>query len=320
MKRKIIIFFYICLLFFLLFHPKEALTGVKNGLGLWLNIMIPTLLPFLILTGALLKTGNIRKLLKPSAFFWKTFFGLSPAGAYVLILGLLCGYPMGAKLAHDLYIDQQISRREGEYLLTFSCNASPAFIISYLSGILLKNKISAVQMILTFLAADLFCMLFFRFVVYRGHTVDSVCVNKIKKETYQQDSIGVILDVSILDGFETITRLGGYILLFSLILASISFYWPFHAQSCMLFTAPLELTTGLKQIAGAPLPWKSRYLASMLLTSFGGFCVMAQTKSVLENSFVTDPLRYFKMSERQCDIPDPSFLRYRLTDLRLLLL
>lgn len=289
MKRKIIIFFYICLLLFLLFHPKEALTGVKNGLGLWLNIMIPTLLPFLILTGALLKTGNIRKLLKPSAFFWKTFFGLSPAGAYVLILGLLCGYPMGAKLAHDLYINQQISHREGEYLLTFSCNASPAFIISYLSGILLKNKISAVQMILTFLAADLFCMLFFRFVVYRGHTVDSVCVNKIKKETYQQDSTGAILDVSIMDGFETITRLGGYILIFSLILACIRFYWPFHAQSCMLFTAPLELTTGLEQIADAPLPWKSRYLASMILTSFGGFCVMAQTKSVLENSLSLIP-------------------------------
>ena len=289
MKRKIIIFFYICLLLFLLFHPKEALTGVKNGLGLWLNIMLPTLLPFLILTGALLKTGNIRKLLKPSAFFWKTFFGLSPAGAYVLILGLLCGYPMGAKLAHDLYINQQISRREGEYLLTFSCNASPAFIISYLSGILLKNKISAVQMILTFLAADLFCMLFFRFVVYRGHTVDSVCVNKIKKETYQQDSTGAILDVSIMDGFETITRLGGYILIFSLILACIRFYWPFHAQSCMLFTAPLELTTGLEQIADAPLQWKSRYLASMILTSFGGFCVMAQTKSVLENSLSLIP-------------------------------
>ena len=95
-------------------------------------------------------------------------FGIGP----VSYTHLLCGYPMGAKLAHDLYIDQQISRREGEYLLTFSCNASPAFIISYLSGILLKNKISAVQMILTFLAADLFCMLFFRFVVYRGHTVD----------------------------------------------------------------------------------------------------------------------------------------------------
>ena len=283
MKRKIIIFFYICLLFFLLFHPKEALTGVKNGLGLWLNIMIPTLLPFLILTGALLKTGNIRKLLKPSAFFWKTFFGLSPAGAYVLILGLLCGYPMGAKLAHDLYIDQQISRREGEYLLTFSCNASPAFIISYLSGILLKNKISAVQMILTFLAADLFCMLFFRFVVYRGHTVDSVCVNKIKKETYQQDSIGVILDVSIMSGFETITRLGGYILIFSLVFTCIRHYWPLSEQTSILFTSPIELTTGLQQIAHSRYSWRFRCISSITLTAFGGLCVMFQTKSVLEN-------------------------------------
>ena len=283
MKRKIIIFFYICLLFFLLFHPKEALTGVKNGLGLWLNIMIPTLLPFLILTGALLKTGNIRKLLKPSAFFWKTFFGLSPAGAYVLILGLLCGYPMGAKLAHDLYIDQQISRREGEYLLTFSCNASPAFIISYLSGILLKNKISAVQMILTFLAADLFCMLFFRFVVYRGHTVDSVCVDKIKKETYQQDSIGVILDVSIMNGFETITRLGGYILIFSLVFTCIRHYWPFSEQTSILFTSPIELTTGLQQIAHSRYSWRFRCISSITLTAFGGLCVMFQTKSVLEN-------------------------------------
>lgn len=43
-------------------------------------------------------------------------------------------------------------------------------------------------------------------------------------------------------------------------------------------------------------------------------------KKRIGKQFVTDPLRYFKMSERQCDIPDPSFLRYRLTDLRLLLL
>ena len=320
MKRKIIIFFYICLLLFLLFHPKEALTGVKNGLGLWLNIMIPTLLPFLILTGALLKTGNIRKLLKPSAFFWKTFFGLSPAGAYVLILGLLCGYPMGAKLAHDLYIDQQISRREGEYLLTFSCNASPAFIISYLSGILLKNKISAVQMILTFLAADLFCMLFFRFVVYRGHTVDSVCANKIKKETYQQDSIGVILDVSIMSGFETITRLGG---LYSPLLTDTRQYQLLLAISCTKLYA-VHSTTGTNYRAETDCRRTTameKQIPCFYAPDFFWWLLRhGSDKKRIGKQFVTDPLRYFKMSERQCDIPDPSFLRYRLTDLRLLLL
>ena len=196
---------------------------------------------------------------------------------------------MGAKIAHDLYLNDQISKKEGEYLLSFSCNASPAFVVSYLTGSILQNRIHPMQIVLILLTADLFCMLFFRFLIYHGNTLTPAKVKSIKKETYQQDSTGVILDVSIMDGFETITRLGGYILLFSLILASISFYWPFHAQSCMLFTAPLELTTGLKQIAGAPLPWKSRYLASMLLTSFGGFCVMAQTKSVLENSLSLIP-------------------------------
>ena len=289
MKSKILTLFSICLLFFLLLHPDEGLLGARDGLTLWLNVMLPTLLPFLIFTGILLKSGNLTKLLNPFSLLWKKCFGLSPAGAYVLILGFLCGYPMGAKIAHDLYINDQISKKEGEYLLSFSCNASPAFVVSYLTGSILQNRIHPMQIVLILLTADLFCMLFFRFLIYHGNTLTPAKVKSIKKETYQQDSTGVILDVSIMDGFETITRLGGYILLFSLILASISFYWPFHAQSCMLFTAPLELTTGLKQIAGAPLPWKSRYLASMLLTSFGGFCVMAQTKSVLENSLSLIP-------------------------------
>ena len=283
MKQKILLFFCSCLLLFLLLHPSEALLAARDGLTLWLNVMLPTLLPFLILTGILLKTGNIRKLLTPGATLVKILLGLSPAGTYVLLLGLLCGYPMGAKLAHDLYINGQISRREGEYLLTFSCNASPAFILSYLVRDCLGNKISGRRIILLLLVSDLICMLFFRFIVYRGHTVNPVKPAGKKKETSGQDSTGVILDVSIMNGFETITRLGGYILLFSLIYACISCYWPFSTLTGILFTAPIELTTGLHRIALSSLSWKMQYYLSMMLTAFGGFCIMFQTKSVLEN-------------------------------------
>ncbi|MEQ2371230.1 hypothetical protein WMO28_09785 [Blautia sp. CLA-JM-H16] len=284
MKQKIILFFCLCLMIFLLLHPQDALAAAKDGLSLWLNVMIPTLLPFLILTGILLKTGNIQKLLRPLSPAGKILLGLSPAGLYVLILGLLCGYPMGAKLAHDLYIEQQISRREGEYLLTFSCNASPAFILSYLSRDCLDERIPPDKIIGLLLAADVFCMLFFRFFVYRGHTVNPVKPKKRKKETSQQDSAGAILDVSIMNGFETITRLGGYILMFSLIFAGISYYWPFKPLTGILLTAPIELTTGLHRIALTELPWKIQYCSSMMLTAFGGLCIMAQTKSVLQNS------------------------------------
>lgn len=294
MKQRIITLFCICLLLFLLVHPEEALLNAKDGMSLWLNVMIHTLLPFLILTGILLKTGNIPQLLEPLAPFWKHFFGISPAGAYVLILGFLCGYPMGAKLAHDLYINHQISQREGEYLLTFSCNASPAFIFSYLSQNILEGKIPPHSLLLILLSADFVCMLFFRFLVYHGNTVSSVKPEYRKKETYQQDSTGVILDVSIMSGFETITRLGGYILIFSLLFTGFYHYWPFCSQNKILLTSPIELTTGLHQIAQSAFSWKIKYITSMTLTAFGGFCVMFQTKSVLEEKLSILPYIFAK--------------------------
>ena len=247
MKSKILTLFSICLLFFLLLHPDEGLLGARDGLTLWLNVMLPTLLPFLIFTGILLKSGNLTKLLNPFSLLWKKCFGLSPAGAYVLILGFLCGYPMGAKIAHDLY------------------------------------RIHPMQIVLILLTADLFCMLFFRFLIYHGNTLTPAKVKSIKKETYQQDSTGVILDVSIMNGFETITRLGGYILIFSLVFTCIRHYWPFSEQTSILFTSPIELTTGLQQIAHSRYSWRFRCISSITLTAFGGLCVMFQTKSVLEN-------------------------------------
>lgn len=294
MKQKISTLFCICLLLFLLVHPEEAFLSAKDGMSLWLNVMIPTLLPFLILTGILLKAGNIPQLLGPLSPFWKHFFGISPAGAYVLILGFLCGYPMGAKLAHDLYINHQISQREGEYLLTFSCNASPAFISSYLSKNILEGKVPPHSLLLLLLSADFVCMLFFRFLVYHGNTVSSVKPESRKKETYQQDSTGVILDVSIMSGFETITRLGGYILIFSLLFTGFYHYWPFWNQNKILFTSPIELTTGLHQIAQSAFSWKIKYITSMTLTAFGGFCVMFQTKSVLEEKLSVLPYIFAK--------------------------
>lgn len=294
MKQKISTLFCICLLLFLLVHPEEAFLSAKDGMSLWLNVMIPTLLPFLILTGILLKAGNIPQLLGPLSPFWKHFFGISPAGAYVLILGFLCGYPMGAKLAHDLYINHQISQREGEYLLTFSCNASPAFIFSYLSQNILEGKIPPHSLLLILLSADFVCMLFFRFLVYHGNTVSSVKPEYRKKETYQQDSTGVILDVSIMSGFETITRLGGYILIFSLLFTGFYHYWPFCSQNKILLTSPIELTTGLHQIAQSAFSWKIKYITSMTLTAFGGFCVMFQTKSVLEEKLSILPYIFAK--------------------------
>ena len=50
MKKKIILLSVILLLLFLLCYPAEALAAARNGLKLWLETLLPTLLPFMILT------------------------------------------------------------------------------------------------------------------------------------------------------------------------------------------------------------------------------------------------------------------------------
>ena len=279
------------LLLFLLTYPQESLSAAQDGMKLWLNTLLPTLLPFLILTGLLIRTDCIEKALSPFRNFWRILFGLSPSGAYAFLLGMLCGYPMGAKLASDLYSCGKISKREAEYLLTFANQPSPAFLTTYLAQICLGQKISAGEIWGILLLADAACMLFFRFLIFHGHTrsgnsspseTSSGRQITLKKETSTASSPGSIIDVSIMNGFETIARLGGYILLFSLITACVKHYWKWSVTLRCLLSGLLEITTGLYQISLSAVPFRTQYLVSMALTASGGCCILAQTRSVTD--------------------------------------
>lgn len=290
------------MLLFLLLCPSQALSAARDGMKLWLNTLLPTLLPFLILTGVLLHTGGIEKLLSPLEPLWRTAFGLSCSGAYALLLGLLCGYPMGAKLASDLYVHGRIGRREAEYLLTFSNNASPAFVTTYLAHVCLKDQVPPGRILLLLLLSDGICMLFFRFVIFKNRTVTGSGIRedpgqkdapldspRPKKETSPASSLGTVLDVSIMNGFETIARLGGYILLFSILSAGVRRLWRIRSAAGYLLLGSLEITTGLHLLSESSLPAGFLYPASMMLTAFGGFCILAQTKSVMNRELSFRP-------------------------------
>ncbi len=282
MKRKLAAAGILLLLLFLLCYPQEALRASREGMTLWLNTLLPTLLPFLILTGFLIHTDGIEKIFSPFRIFWNKGMGLSCSGAYAFALGMLCGYPMGAKIASDLYQYGKISKREAEYLLTFSNNASPAFLTTYLVHICLEERTPIAKILGILIASDILCMLFFRFVVYRNHTCKESHEIPQKKETSITSSIGTVLDASIMNGFETITRLGGYILLFSLLSACISHYWKAAPLSRYLLLGVLEITTGLHQLAASGLAYPVRQLLSIPMAAFGGICIMAQTRSILD--------------------------------------
>lgn len=278
------------LLLFLLRFPKEALSASRDGMELWLNTLLPTLLPFIILTGILIHTGITEKLLKPLTPVWSHIFGISSSGAYALLLGLLCGYPMGAKITSDLYGCGKISHREAEYLLTFTNHASPVFIYTYLMHICLNDRFHPWLIYGPLLLSSFLTMMIFRFFVYRNHTKspDSFSDEK-NKESSAPGVTGTLLDASIMNGFETITRLGGYILLFSILSAFVRHYWNAGKMAEYLFLGTLELTTGLHQLAKSGYSPVLRYLCSMPMAAFGGVCILAQTKSLLHEDLSVLP-------------------------------
>ena len=277
-KNILYCFQYFTNMFFVVVS-QEALAASKEGMQLWLNVLLPVLLPFLILTGILIHTNMAGKLLQPVEVIWNKVLGVSAAGAYAVIVGALCGYPVGAKITSDLYENHQISESEAKYLLTFTNHASPVFVRTYLCHICLKDQIPARTVFGIFALSDLTIMLLFRFVVYRNK-IQFLSADK-KKKTPVSSSSGAFLDVSIMNGFETVTRLGGYILMFSILSACISHFWNMKNLIGYTLSGILELTTGLCRLQNANIHMQWKYLLTLFLTAFGGICITFQTRSLV---------------------------------------
>lgn len=280
MKKLFFTIFCITQIGFILVYPTEALKAAREGLNLWLNVMIPTLLPFLICTGILVQTGLISRLLAPFKTLWKIVFGISPAGAYAVLVGMLCGYPMGAKTTSDLYENGQITKKEAEYLLTFVNQPSPVFVRTYLCQICLNDRVPFLKMMLILLASEWMTAQFFRFIIFRKKNYFGE-ETVMKKETPATSSSEAFLDVSIMNGFETVTRLGGYILMFSILSACISHFWNMKNLIGYTLSGILELTTGLCRLQNANIHMQWKYLLTLFLTAFGGICITFQTRSLV---------------------------------------
>ena len=162
MQRKVILFLVLFLLSFMFFAPETALSAAREGLLLWFRTLLPSLLPFMILSNFLISFNCIEKLLSPLRKIWAVLFGLSPCGAYVLLLGTLCGYPMGAKLTATCADRDRSRTGKARYLLTFASSASPMFLCTYLVLECLGTKTLLVPVLFILYLSTYLCSVCFR--------------------------------------------------------------------------------------------------------------------------------------------------------------
>lgn len=165
MKQCFFPFVIILSFFLILCSPQEVFSGASDGLLLWFQIVLPTLLPFIILSNLLIYTNSISffsRILSPAL---KSIFHISVNGSFAVMAGFLCGYPMGAKVTSDLTSEKLISKEEGAYLLSFCNNTSPMFIVSYIVTQNLKDKTILVPTVCILFLSPILCNYVFIYII-----------------------------------------------------------------------------------------------------------------------------------------------------------
>ncbi|MGN1166751.1 MAG: transporter [Lachnospiraceae bacterium] len=280
----------VILFFAMLFFPKAVLSGASSGLLLWFNTVLPTLFPFILICNLCIETDTVRYLLRMTSPIICRIFNVSPYGSFAVLTGFLCGYPMGSKVAADLYRHGHISRSECSYLVSFCNNTSPMFIISFLVMQNFKNKSLTIPTLFILFLSPVLCSFLFRYDLKsrkKGRENSSANTDTCNIPCASFVSSQNPLDHAISDALESITKIGAYIIAFS-VLTQLFFELPVPESAIKIFLLScLEITAGITLLCTSALPAKTIFILSLFLTSFGGFCAAFQTQSMLNGTGIS---------------------------------
>jgi len=266
----IYILFFLILTYFMLTKPEVSLYYAFHGLTLWYSKMVPALLPFMILSGTVIRMQMTHKLASLFQPVFKRIFRCRPEVSYGILIGFLCGFPMGAKTAVDLLRADEINHNEAEFLLSFCNNIGPVYFCSFVIPTLqLKKPLYAIA---GMYGIPLIYGILLRYTCYRKvMSINTIPPKNGKKQPLQ---ILTALDDSVRAGINSITMLCGYMVVFNLLNMLPHIFFP----SMLQYIAPfLEITGGIGIIKNS-LP-----IYILILLPFGGFSCIAQTNSIIKD-------------------------------------
>lgn len=263
----------------MLFSPKAVFEGAESGLLLWFQVVFPTLFPFMLVSGLMLSGGGLVVISRIFGRLFSTLFATSPNGSFAVIAGFLCGYPMGAKVSADLVRSGRISRDEGVYLLSFCNNTSPIFIMNFIVWKTFEREELMIPTLLILIGVPAFLSLFFRRFYLNGRK-KFPDLSEGKRDNAKLLNFEM-LDSCLADSFESIVKVGLYIIFFSILIALPGKLSAGHPLLAGILPT-LEMTNGILMIHKAAPDLTVSYPLILGLTSFGGFCSAAQTKCMLK--------------------------------------
>lgn len=151
--------FIVCLLAF----SNSNLQAAKSGIALWANSVLPSLLPFFIATELLSHTNVISILGNMFGKLMRPLFRVPGEGSFAFMMGIISGYPTGAKIVTDFRKQRICTKAEAERLLAFTNNSGPLFIVGTVGISLFADTTTGFLLLITHILACITVGILFRF-------------------------------------------------------------------------------------------------------------------------------------------------------------
>ena len=271
----------------LLCYSKAVSASMTQALKLCVQVLLPSLFPFFVLSSMVISTGVIQRLSTRLEKPFQWLFGLPGSFGAALLLGAAGGYPVGAKTIATLYQQGQCSKRDAEKALRFCNNAGPAFLISAVGASLLQDPHAGLNLY----AVHVLSALIIGF-IYRKNT-DHVKYNGITADHMRNTATISLFLRAVTDAFSSFLNVSAFVLIFSVISTMLQQLPLIDSLHCLpgggilwygLLAGFLELTSGVACLTQGVLPSSILLPALSFLCGWGGCSVQFQTISLLHDA------------------------------------
>lgn len=300
LKKNLISIIFLLFVIFLVIFSNSNLTATSNGLKLWANNVVPSLFPFFVAVELLSNTNVVYYLSKFLDKFMRPIFNVPGVGAFPFIMGLISGYPVGAKIVSNLYSNGSCTKDEAERLLCFTNNSGPLFIMGTVGISFYGNSTIGLLLLFTHILASITVGIILGFLSRKKEKNHLKNNSKLsKKQDIKVSELGEILGNSIFNSIKTILIIGGFVTIFSVIISILERTKVLVIISSVIsnllgirqdlvlgfFTGLIEFTNGLSIISKVHIKAIStNIILSSFILGFGGISIMLQVLSIIAKS------------------------------------
>ncbi len=265
----------------LLIFPAAASDGARNGIGYCLQILVPSLYPFMVLSVFVVKSGLSEKIGKVFETPARILLKLPGSSAATILMSMIGGYPTGARSVAALYDSGAITESQAARMLCFCVNSGPAFVISAVGVGFLKSQQAGFILFASQILGSVLLSLF------SGITAKAEPLQKSGKKSSAKKS-GSAFIASAADAARGMMSMCCFVVLFAALMNLLRL-WVKSPQLSAALSGLLEVTGGCADFSKLSLPlW-----AVSLIIGWGGICVHFQVLSSVEKIHVNLPRFYF---------------------------